>query len=138
MSTSAVTTRAGICGSNGLDAKYDFVFAELPAGGQNLQTIALAGVAFPGGIQWDGTDLAVGDQQSSAIDQISVSGSIGDDYAGTTPLDGSCDVEQFAIFNGKVFAPDVCAGDGNLYPYPAGGAALNGGQTVCNTRWRQR
>lgn len=107
---------------DGLDAKYNFVFAELPAGSQNLQTIALGGVAFPGGIEWDGSAIAVGDQQSSVIDQISVSGSSAT-IVGTTPLDGSCDVGQFAIFNGNVFAPDVCAGDGNLYPYPAGGAS---------------
>lgn len=116
---------------DGLDAKYDFVFAELPAGGQNFQTIALAGIAFPGGVQWDGTDLAVGDQQSSAIDQISVSGSTAT-ITGTTPLNGSCDVDQFAILNGKVFAPDVCAGDGKLYAYPAGGASL---KTVDNLQY---
>lgn len=107
---------------DGLDAKYNFVFAELPAGGQNLQTIALGGVSFPGGIEWDGTAIAVGDQQSSVIDQISVSGSSAT-IVGTTPLDGSCDVGQFAILNGKVFAPDICTGDGNLYLYPAGGAS---------------
>ena len=111
---------------DGLDANYDFVFAELPAGGQNLQTIALSGIVFPGGIEWDGTDIAVGDQsyqsgQTSAIDQVSVSGSTAT-IAGTTPLNGSCDVEQFTIFAGKVFAPDVCSGDGSLYLYPAGGA----------------
>ncbi|HEY1884054.1 MAG TPA: hypothetical protein VGG51_13545 [Candidatus Cybelea sp.] len=116
---------------DGLDSMYDFVFAELPAGVQNFQTIALAGVAFPGGIEWDGTDIAVGDQQSSTIDQISVSGSTAT-ITGTTPLNGSCDVDQFAILSGKVFAPDVCAGDGNLYPYPAGGASL---KTVDNLQY---
>ncbi|HEY2553890.1 MAG TPA: hypothetical protein VGI15_01465 [Candidatus Cybelea sp.] len=116
---------------DGLDSQYDFVFAELPAGGQNLQTIALAGVAFPGGIEWDGTDIAIGDQQASVIDQISVSGSTAT-IIGTTPLMGSCDVEQFAVLKGKLFAPDVCAGDGNLYAYPAGGASL---KTVNNLQY---
>jgi hypothetical protein len=111
---------------DGLDSKYNFVFAELPAGGQNLETISLSGIVFPGGIEWDGTDIAVGDQsyqsqETSAIEQVVVTGSTAT-IAGTTPLNGSCDVEQFAIFSGKVFAPDVCAGDGSLYPYPAGGA----------------
>lgn len=111
---------------DGLDSKYNFVFAELPAGSQNLQTIALSGIVFPGGVEWDGTDIAVGDQsyqsqETSAIYQVVVTGSTAT-IAGTTPLDGSCDVEQFAVFKGQVFAPDVCAGDGNLYLYPAGGA----------------
>jgi hypothetical protein len=121
---------------DGLDDKYNFVFAELPAGSQNLQTIALTGIAFPGGIEWDGTAVAVGDQsyqsqETSAINQVSISGSTAT-IVGTTPLDGSCDVEQFTILNGKVFAPDVCSGDGSLYPYPAGGAPQG---TVSNLQY---
>ncbi|HEY2475873.1 MAG TPA: hypothetical protein VGI19_13880 [Candidatus Cybelea sp.] len=113
---------------DGLDAHYNFVFAELPNGSKDFQTIALDGVSFPGGIAWDGQYVAVGDQayqskEKSAIDQVSVSGSTAT-IAATTTLNGSCDVMQFAMFNGKVFTPDVCLGQGFVYHYPAGGNAI--------------
>lgn len=111
---------------DGLDSKYNFVFAELAAGSQTLKTVPLTGIVFPGGIEWDGTQLAVGDQsyqskQTSAIDQVSTGST--PSITGTTPLNGTCDVTQFSILNGKVFAPDVCTNTGSMYAYPAGGNA---------------
>jgi hypothetical protein len=112
---------------DGLNSSYGFVLAELPSGSGKLQTISLTGtVDFPGGVQWDGSDVAVGDQyyqgkHTSAIYQISVSGSAGT-VEGTTTLTGSCDALQFAIQGSTVVAPDDCTSTAKYYLYPAGGS----------------
>jgi hypothetical protein len=113
---------------DGLNSSYGFVFAELPSGSGKLQTIGLNGtVDFPGGVQWDGSYVAIGDQyyqgkHTSAIDQVSVSGSAGT-VEGTTTLTSSCNVLQFAIAGSTVVAPDVCSSDARYYHYPAGGSS---------------
>jgi hypothetical protein len=110
---------------DGLDGKSTFELLELRNGGTSLQPIALnQTVNYPGGVEWDGEYVAVGDQtyqdrHESAIDRISVSGSKGT-VEGTTLLTGSCDVTQFWISN-AVIAPDVCANTVSTYHYPAGG-----------------
>lgn len=122
---------------DGLDSTYDFVLFELPSGSGTLKMVTLSGtVDFPGGVAWDGEYMAIGDQDyngkhTSAIDQISVSGSTGT-FEGTTALTGSCDVLQFAISSGgsprkngqgnTVVAPDGCLNNAAFYDYPAGGS----------------
>ena len=49
---------------------------------------------FPGGVQWDGTDVAVGDQQADVIYRVHVTG-LTASIDGTTPLSGGLDVVQF-------------------------------------------
>lgn len=123
---------------DGLGSSDGFAFAELPSGGSALESITLSqSVGFPGGVQWDGQYIAIGDQfyenlHESAIYQVSVSGSTGT-IEGTTVLAGSCDVLQFGISNlgsGKkdqqgssVIAPDDCQNNVNFYQYPTGGPA---------------
>jgi len=108
---------------DGLNSSYAFAFVELPVGSGSLKSISLnQSVGFPGGVQWDGKYVAIGDQfyksgHTSVIYQISVSGSSGA-VEGTTPLAGSCDVLQFWISSlgsrkrdtqgGSVVAPDDC------------------------------
>jgi hypothetical protein len=122
---------------DGLDSNRAFSFAELPRGRSAFRNIALnQHVGFPGGVQWDGKYVAVGDQtydgrHTSAIYQVSVSVSVGT-VEHTTPLLESCDVLQFAIASlasdkrklprRLVIAPDVCKSDVKVYEYPAGGA----------------
>ncbi|MGA2759092.1 MAG: hypothetical protein ABSF08_02070 [Candidatus Cybelea sp.] len=112
---------------DGLNNSYGFVLAELPNGSGKLQTINLNGaVAFPGGVQWDGSYVAIGDQyyqgkHTSAIYQVSVSGSAGT-VQGTTTLTDTCDVLQFAIASNTVVAPDDCSTSARYYGYPAGGS----------------
>lgn len=112
--------------ADGTDAAGAFGLAELPNGGGSLHDVTVNGsIHFPGGMQWDGSDVAIGDQEykgsnTSAIYQVSVSGSSGT-IDGTTVLGGSCDVLGFAIASGQVAAPDVCEADAGLFKYPAGG-----------------
>jgi hypothetical protein len=123
---------------DGLGSSYGFAFAELATGGRALESITLSqGVGFPGGVQWDGEYITIGDQiyqnqHQSAIYQVSISGSTGT-IQGTTVLSGSCDVLQFAISTlggGKkdqqgssVIAPDDCQNNVKFYKYPTGGSA---------------
>ncbi|MGA7201282.1 MAG: hypothetical protein WBX26_05585 [Candidatus Cybelea sp.] len=117
---------------DGLDGTYQFVLAELPSGGETLQTIGLSGsVGFPGGVAWDGKYIAIGDQyyqnkHTAAIFQYSVSGSAGT-LVGTTVLSATCDALQFAIpKDGQqrttVVVPDACLNSAAFYDYPAGGS----------------
>ncbi len=111
---------------DGVNFAGAFGLAELPIGSGSLHDVTVNGsVHFPGGMQWDGSHVATGDQEykganASAIYQISVSGSSGT-IVGTTVLGGSCDVLGFAIASGQVAAPDACEADAGLYKYPAGG-----------------
>ena len=121
---------------DGVNRGYTFQLVELPKGSSSPRPIALNGsVGFPGGIEWDGTYIAIGDQayqqqRKSAIYQVSVAGSTGTIH-GTTVLTG-CDVLQFAIATAgsrvqhlqgeEALAPDPCTNSVEFYSYPAGGA----------------
>jgi hypothetical protein len=123
---------------DGVDAGYSFQFFELPSGSKALRPITLnAGVDFPGGVQWDGQYVAIGDQDyqdqhTSAIYQVSVAGSSGT-IEGTTLLTDSCDVVDFGIVGAasearpqggaEVIAPDVCQNNVRFYAYPSGGTS---------------
>ncbi len=103
-----------------------FEFAELPAGGTTFKSITL-GQSFqiPGGVQWDGKHVAVGDRrapssQGTEIYEFAISGSTGTEV-GSTPLDGSSDVMQFWIQGPKVIGPNS-AGSVIFWRYPKGGA----------------
>ena len=111
-----------------LDGQNNTRLVEISRGSKTLKQIKLnESVAFPGGVQWDGKYIAVGDQEynhqhESAIYQVSVSGSNGN-VVGVTKLDASCDVLQYWIAGSHVVAPDACLNKVNVYPYPAGGGA---------------
>lgn len=99
-----------------------FQLAELPRGGTALVDIAVsAPIIAPGQVQWDGTNLAVGDAGAtpSVIYQLSVSGSTAG-TVGTTTLDGTKSVRQFSIEGSQVIGPDFNAAVG-IWEYPAGG-----------------
>jgi hypothetical protein len=101
-----------------------FVLVELPHGGTSLATIALnATIESPGQVEWDGTDLAVGDAGAapSVIDRFSISGSSGT-KAGSTQLGGSKEVAQFWIEGADVIGPDFEKNDVGFWSYPAGGS----------------
>jgi hypothetical protein len=123
---------------DGLSSGSSFGLAELPSGSGSFTDISLDQTIYlPGGVQWDGKYLAVGDQVAvkhdftSVIYQFSISGSAGTEI-GTTLLDGSNQVAQFwlpKVDAGKkkgqaatVIGPD---GDGKntlIWAYPAGGS----------------
>jgi DNA-binding beta-propeller fold protein YncE len=63
-----------------------FAFGELPSGGSAIKKISLnQSIGSPGGVQWDGTHVAVGDSGANVIYQFTVSGKKGT-KVGSTPL----------------------------------------------------
>jgi hypothetical protein len=106
---------------DGQSAGGTFGFCELPSGESNLEDISLnQSIKFPGGVQWDGKYIAVGDQDADAIYQFTISGSLGT-KEGTTALLGQPDCVQFWIYKGTVICPDANNESVDFYPYPGGG-----------------
>jgi hypothetical protein len=113
-----------------------FELAELPKGGSSIGNITLSGtIHSPGGVQWWGKYLTVGDdyyesQSTSSVDQIQVSGSTAS-IVGYTVLTGSAYVQGYTIAKSRdragkaiVVAPNLAASSNVLfYKYPAGGTA---------------
>jgi hypothetical protein len=101
-----------------------FEFAELPSGATSLESITLnQTIDFPGGVEWDGEYVAIGDQEQPYIYEFAVSGTTGT-LARSTPLDGTDDVSQFWIPGGHVVAPDFLNNEVQVFDYPTGGTAI--------------
>jgi len=106
---------------------FGFEFGELRKGGRTIQNILLPqSITAPGGVAWDGTHVAVGDQGGAAIYQFDVRAGKAS-LAGTTPLGGTGgQVFQFGIAGSTVAVPvyfsGTSSGSVQLYNYPAGGS----------------
>jgi DNA-binding beta-propeller fold protein YncE len=109
---------------DGLTGASATVFAELPKGGKKLREITLdRSIAAPGGVQWDGKYVAVGDEASDTIYRFSIAGEKGV-TAGTVPLSGGSTVVQFWIDGSKIVGPNSGSGTADVWKYPAGGAPI--------------
>ena len=98
-----------------------FAFAELPRGGSKLKDIALdTTIGFPGGVQWDGQHLAVGDQIASTIYQFDISGKTGVE-TGSTHLNQTKQIVQFWKQGAYVVGPDAIYFRVGIWNYPGGG-----------------
>jgi hypothetical protein len=98
-------------------------FAELPDGQETFTNISLnQSIGYPGGVQWHGKYVAVGDQDVNVIYQFTISGGMGS-KARSTLLTGAGDVVQFWIDGAKVVGPDSQNSDVGFWKYPAGGTA---------------
>jgi hypothetical protein len=114
-----------------------FGLGELPRGGNALSFVPVNETIYlPGGVQWDGKYLAVGDQVAvkhnftSVIYQFAINGSVGTDV-GTMVLTGSSQVAQFwlpRVAGGpkhpdatKVIGPNQNGKDTLIWDYPTGG-----------------
>jgi hypothetical protein len=109
-----------------------FGLAELAKGGKAFKNITVdREIYWPGGVQWDGKYLAVGDQEAggqitSSVHQIAIHGAHGK-VVSTTKLYGVADVDQFFIQGSTIVAPNTGVGnpppgDIRLYSYPVGGS----------------
>ncbi len=105
-----------------------FALAELRAGQPGLTNIVISQyIRFPGGVQWDGKYLTVGDQFTNVY-QVGITGSSGV-IVGTTNLgSGAENVKQFWIQGRTVIAPNTYLtgklhSNVLLYNYPQGGKA---------------
>jgi len=108
---------------DGIGPGSAFLIAELPKGGKALTEVTLDhSILFPGGVQWDGKDLAVGDDRSSYIYRFAVSGYKGK-RVGATRLRVWPGLHQFFIDDGVLIDPTYLPSRGAvaLYDYPAGG-----------------
>jgi hypothetical protein len=115
----------------------NFILAELRKGDSLLKSVKLNQyIGWPGGMQWDGEHLALGDQVTPAIYRFSIRGGTGT-RVGTTPLGSNAsDTLQFWIQDQMVVTSTVCTqkacgskthhGPGSavmFFNYPAGGNA---------------
>jgi hypothetical protein len=110
----------------------NFGLAELKKGASAFTPTTLdRKVYFPGGLEWSGKYLAVGDQEAggqhtSSVHQVAIAGARGK-VVSTTRLPGSGDVVQFWIQGSTIVVPNIGLGvpnDIRLYQYPAGGSAM--------------
>lgn len=111
-----------------------FEFAELPKGKTTFSTITLdQRIGWPGGVQTDGKDVVVGDQDTTVLYRFVISGSHGT-KVGSIPLGSHAQFyKQFWIQGHTLTVPNEhCAGkatkvkcyfDALFFAYPAGGAA---------------
>lgn len=117
---------------DGVNDSSAFVLAELSEGGSAFTNIPVKQtIEWPGGVQWDGKHVAVGDTDAVTIYAIDpLNGKV----KGSTKLVGANYVDQFWI-NGsvstrkearkaRVVAPSQDGGTLALYRYPVGGVAL--------------
>lgn len=110
---------------DGLDSSQsnDFEFAELPLSGDKLQTIALnQPISWPGAVQWDGTYMAVGDENNNVIYRFAISGSSGTEQ-GVVNLGSVQFLTEFWIDGKHVVGADDIPNTVWYWNYPAGGNA---------------
>lgn len=102
-----------------------FQLAELTPKAKVFRNIAMpVVVGFPGGVQWDGSNLAIGDQAADVIFTVRVTG-ITASVIGSTPLTDGLDVVQFWKQGHTIIGPDSLGGDVGFWKYPKGGDPEN-------------
>jgi hypothetical protein len=108
---------------DGVNGFESFKFAELSRGRKTFTNITLNHrIRAPGGIQWDGKYVAIGDPEGNTIYQFTVSGSRGTEV-GSTSLDGSDLNIQFWIHHHTIISPNFLDTSVMFWNYPAGGTA---------------
>jgi hypothetical protein len=110
---------------NGAGPSYPFEFAELPAGGSTLKSGKLdQNIKWPGGVQWDGEYLTVGDYAKSVVYRFSMHGAKGT-RIGWTPLLRAHQPQQYVIWGARLIAPSKAYYSSStpsqllIYGYPA-------------------
>jgi len=107
---------------DGTTSSNKFVAGELPKGSTSIKALSLnQTIASPGGVQWDGKHIAIGDVSNGVIYQFSIANGKGT-KVGSTPLPDSSFVKEFCIHETVVVVPDFINGNVRFYKYPAGGS----------------
>jgi hypothetical protein len=108
---------------DGFNTSFAFQFGVLPRASATFTDVTLnQSIGFPGGVQWDGNYVAVGDGDTNTIYQFIIAGS-GGTVTGSTPLTGARDVAQFWKQGSTVIGPDTLNADVGFWSYPGGGYA---------------
>jgi DNA-binding beta-propeller fold protein YncE len=114
--------RAGNLFLDGESYGGGFRLAELVNGSTGFTDLTLnKNIGQPGGVQWDGNHIAVGDQHAGIIYQLQIADS-GATVVGSTPLNDSKDVVGFWIDGKTVVGPDAVRRDVGYWSYPSGGS----------------
>ena len=96
-----------------------FEFAELPKGSSSFTEISLdVSITTPGGVQWDGKYVTVGDAKNGNIYQTNGAGG---KVEGTTSLSDSDGIFQYFIGGKRVVGPNAYSGNASIWKYPKGG-----------------
>jgi hypothetical protein len=115
---------------DGANSSSVFAFAELPKGSSTFANISLnAKIEWPGGVQWDGKYVAVGDTDTGTVYRTNGAKGV---VKGSTQLDGTNYVNQFWIASSagkkrkgaKLVAPSQDGGVVGFYEYPTGGSPV--------------
>jgi hypothetical protein len=113
---------------DGQDKLTGFKFAELPKGQSKFIDITLnPGIAWPGGVQWHGNYVAVGDQASPIINHYAIKGSSGTKVGSTSLGSNVGPIFEFILTRHRIIVPNQCKGSciGNVmyFNWPGGGDA---------------
>jgi hypothetical protein len=104
---------------DGVDNSRNFEFAELPKGSSSFTEIPLGvSITIPGGVQWDGKYVTVGDAKSGDIYRTDGAGG---KVEGTISLSDSDGIFQYFIAGKKVVGPNVYSANIGIWKYPKGG-----------------
>jgi len=108
---------------DGIQRDNSFVLAELPSGASKLTVLSLKqSISTPGGVQWDGKHITVGDASKSVVYQFSVSGNTAT-VVGSTSLKGG-DAAAYYIDSSasEVVALITDSSKAGIWKYPTGGS----------------
>lgn len=113
---------------DGTDSKGNFALGEMPFGYHSVFTVTLnQAIAVPGGVQWDGKYMVVGDEgsgsQGSTLYRFTITGGTGT-LESTVNLSASAKVAQFWAGTIKLVGPNSGSTKVGIWPYPAGGQPL--------------
>jgi hypothetical protein len=97
---------------------------EMPEGSTKTETITTSNnIKLPGSVQWDGTYLTVTDMAAASIYRYTIRGTTAT-LEGTVSLSGAGECTQTWIATDVVFCADAGNNAGEIFKYPAGGAAI--------------
>jgi len=109
---------------DGEDESGGFALCEIAAGASSGTAITLnSNPEFPGGVQVSGKDITILDQDASAVDQYTISGTNGT-LAGSVTLDGASDPVGDWIAKKFVLTANAGGANATSFKYPAGGSAV--------------
>jgi hypothetical protein len=112
---------------DGQSSSGGFEFDKLPAGGKPAVSVTLnQTINYPGGVEWDGAHVAVGEQGvggfSPVIDRFKIKGTKGALFGKPVLLTGLSRAYQFWKQGATILVADSNNGDVGFWPYPAGGS----------------
>jgi hypothetical protein len=101
-----------------------FELAELPKGGTSLRRLTInQQIEYPGGVQWDGQYMTVGDYKTGIIYRFTVKGGNAT-VVGSTKLNGGLGTRQYWIDSGNLVGAKYIYNKGHVigfWGYPNGG-----------------